>query len=77
MFVVVWEPKHGRGGGHQAVLDQRKAEHIRQAVTRAMPDATVRLLNRVQLETRSASFPKPLGGRRSDPKSTGLELDAV
>ena len=44
MFVVVWEPKHGRGGGHQAVLDQRKAEHIRQAVTRAMPDATVRLL---------------------------------
>ena len=27
MFVVVWEPKHGRGGGHQAVLDPRKAEH--------------------------------------------------
>ena len=44
MFVVVWEPKHGRGGGHQAVLDPRKAEHIWQAVTRAMPDATVRLL---------------------------------
>ena len=43
MFVVVWEPKHGRGG-HQAVMDQRKAEQIRQAVTRAMPDATVRLL---------------------------------
>ena len=34
-------------------------------------------LNRVQLETRSANFPKPLGGRRSDPKSMGLELDAV
>ena len=44
MFVVVWEPKHGRGGGHQAVLDQRKAEQIRQAVTRAMPDVNVRLL---------------------------------
>lgn len=44
MFVVVWEPKHGRGGGHQAVLDQRKAEQIRQEVTRAMPDASVRLL---------------------------------
>ena len=43
MFVVVWEPKH-RCSGHQAVLDQRKAEQIRQAVTRAMPDATVRLL---------------------------------
>jgi hypothetical protein len=35
------------------------------------------ILNRVQLETRSANLPKPLGGRRSDPKSTGLELDAV
>jgi len=34
-------------------------------------------LNRVQLETRSANFPKPLGGRRSDPKSMGFELDAV
>ena len=44
MFVVVWEPKHGRSGGHQAVLDPRKAEHIRQAVIRAMPDASVRLL---------------------------------
>jgi hypothetical protein len=35
------------------------------------------LLNRVQLETCSASLSKPPGGRRSDPKSTGLELDAV
>ena len=43
MFVVVWEPKH-RCSGHQAVLDQRKAEQIRQAVIRAMPDANVRLL---------------------------------
>jgi hypothetical protein len=34
-------------------------------------------LNRVQFETRSASLPKPPGGRRSDPKSTGFELDAV
>ena len=37
----------------------------------------VAVLNRVQLETRSASLPKPPGGRRSDPKSTDLELDAV
>ena len=44
MFVVVWKPKHGRGGGHQTVMDQRKAEQIRQAVIRAMPDANVRLL---------------------------------
>ena len=40
MFVVVWEPKHGRGSGHQTVMDQRKAEQIRQAVTKAVPDAT-------------------------------------
>jgi hypothetical protein len=35
------------------------------------------LLNRVQFETRSASLPKPPGGRRSEPKSMGLKLDAV
>jgi hypothetical protein len=34
-------------------------------------------LNRVQFETRSASLPKPPGVRRSDLKSTDLELDAV
>jgi len=44
MFVVVWELKHWRGGGHQTIMDQRKAEQIRQAVTRVMPDASVRLL---------------------------------
>jgi hypothetical protein len=40
-------------------------------------DGESALLNRVQLETYSASLPKPPGGRRSDPKSMGLELDAV
>ena len=34
-------------------------------------------LNRVQFETRSANLPKPSGGRPSDSKSMGLELDAV
>jgi hypothetical protein len=34
------------------------------------------VLNRVQLETRSASLPKPLGRRRFGLKSTGLKLDA-
>src|SRR5688572_1184175 len=33
-------------------------------------------LNRVQLETCSASLPRPPGERRSDPKSTDLKLDA-
>ncbi len=41
------------------------------------PSGQRRILNRVQFETRSASLPKPPGGRRSDPKSMGLELDAV
>ena len=50
MFVVVWEPKHGRGGGHQAVMDQRKAEQVRQAVTRTMPDASVRLVRLLPAE---------------------------
>jgi hypothetical protein len=40
-------------------------------------DALPCMLNRVQLETRSTSLPKPLGGRRSGLKSTGLKLDAV
>ena len=35
------------------------------------------VLNRVQFETRSANLPKPSGGRPSDSKSMGLELDAV
>src|SRR5690242_15672948 len=40
-------------------------------------EITMAILNRVQFETRSASLPKPPGGRRSDAKSMGLELDAV
>ena len=40
-------------------------------------DALPSMLNRVQLETRSASLPKPLGGRGSGLKSTGFKLDAV
>ena len=40
-------------------------------------DALPSMLNPVQLETRSVSLPKLPGGRRSDSKSMGLELDAV
>ena len=39
MFVVVWEPKRGAGGGHQAVMDQDKAEQISRVLGKAMPDA--------------------------------------
>lgn len=28
MFVVIWEPKRGHGGGHQAVMDKAKAEKL-------------------------------------------------
>ena len=28
MYVVVWEPRRGAGGGHQLVMDQRRAEQI-------------------------------------------------
>ena len=45
MYVVIWEPRHGRGGGHQAVMDERKAEQVSRAMMRARPDDTVRVLS--------------------------------
>src|SRR3954454_13972929 len=47
------------------------------ALTASEWKSIVDFLNRVQLENRSASLPKPIGGRRSDQKYTGLELVAV
>jgi hypothetical protein len=44
MFVVVWEPKHGRGGGHQAVMDLRKAEQVSRAMMQARPGDTIRVM---------------------------------
>jgi hypothetical protein len=44
MFVVVWEPKRGAGGGHQAVMDQDKAELVSRALMRARPDDTIRVI---------------------------------
>jgi len=43
LYVVIWEPKHGRGGGHHLALDKRKAETIHRALSRAMPDAECRI----------------------------------
>jgi len=40
---VAWEPKHGRGGGHQLALDMPKAEQIRWRLSREWPDAMVRV----------------------------------
>jgi hypothetical protein len=45
MFVVVWEPKRGAGGGHQAVMDQDKAEQVSRALMRARPDDTIRIMS--------------------------------
>jgi hypothetical protein len=45
MFVVVWEPKRGAGGGHQAVMDQGRAEQVSRALMRARPDDTIRVMS--------------------------------
>jgi hypothetical protein len=45
MYVVVWEPRRGVGGGHQAVMDQNKAEQISRAMMRARPDDTIRVMS--------------------------------
>jgi predicted LPLAT superfamily acyltransferase len=44
MFVVVWEPKRGAGGGHQAVMDKDKAEQVSRALMRARPDGMIRVM---------------------------------
>ena len=44
MYVVVWEPRRGAGGGHQLVMDQRRAEQISRVMCRALPDAEIRVL---------------------------------
>ena len=43
MFVVIWEPKVGRGGGHQAVLDKVKAEKLCQKLAWKHPENTYRV----------------------------------
>lgn len=44
MFVVVWEPRSGAGGGHQLALERRRAEYLSRAMCRALPDAEVKIL---------------------------------
>jgi hypothetical protein len=43
MYVVVWEPRHGRGGGHQLALELDKAEAIRRQLARERPDDVIRI----------------------------------
>jgi hypothetical protein len=43
LYVVVWEPKRGGGGGHQVALTRDRAEVVHRAVSRALPDAECRI----------------------------------
>ena len=43
MFVIIWETRNGRGGGHQLALDRRKADTISRTLSRVMPDAMIRI----------------------------------
>jgi hypothetical protein len=44
MFVVVWKPRSGRGGGHQLALDKLKAERMFQRLCREMPDYQIKVI---------------------------------
>jgi hypothetical protein len=44
MFVVIWEPRSGRGGGHQLALDKLKAERISMRLSRERPEYMVRVV---------------------------------
>ena len=44
MFVVVWEPTEGFGGGCQSVSDQRQAEQIAASLQRQRPDCMVQVM---------------------------------
>jgi hypothetical protein len=43
MLVVIWEPKHGNGGGHQLVTDPARAERIKWQIGKEKPNAVVRV----------------------------------
>ena len=40
---MVWEPKHGPGGGHQVALTLDRAEVVHRAVSRALPGMECRI----------------------------------
>jgi hypothetical protein len=43
MYVVIWEPKHGRGGGHQLATDPARAEQLRWQIGRDKPECLIRI----------------------------------
>ena len=44
MFVVVWEPKRGPGGGHQLVSDFHRANRLQWRLRRERPDHEIHLM---------------------------------
>lgn len=43
LYVVIWEPKQGNGGGHQLVADADRAEQIRSEIYKQKPDHVIRI----------------------------------
>lgn len=43
LYVVIWEPRSGRGSGHQLALNQEKAEEISRMLSKTMPGATIEI----------------------------------
>jgi hypothetical protein len=43
VYVVIWEPKRGHGGGHQSVQDKAAAESLRWRLSKERPDDDVRI----------------------------------
>jgi hypothetical protein len=43
LYVVIWEPKHGRGGGHQLVMDRDNAERMSNRLAWERPDHVFRV----------------------------------
>jgi hypothetical protein len=45
VFVVVWEPKRGIGGGHQLVMDKGRAERVSRTMMQERPEDTISVLS--------------------------------
>jgi hypothetical protein len=43
VYVVIWEPKRGVGGGHQSAQDKAAAEALRWRLSRERPDDEIRI----------------------------------
>src|SRR3954470_1886807 len=43
LYVVLWEPKRGAGGGHKLVTDAERADAVRRQLARERPDDLIRI----------------------------------